>query len=86
MDVDQQSTTAFIFGCVGVVGQKLGLYTIDNEAGQRLVLCKPKGAVIRDELNKFIIKHLERQGYQQVFTPHIGKLGLFRITSVSGPG
>ncbi|MEM1353459.1 MAG: threonine--tRNA ligase [Planctomycetota bacterium] len=63
-----------------VVGQKLGLYTIDNEAGQGLVLWKPKGAVIRDELTKFIIKHLERQGYSQVFTPHIGKLDLYRTS------
>lgn len=63
-----------------VVGQKLGLFTIDNESGQGLVLWKPKGAIIRDELQRFIIGHLERQGYHQVFTPHIGKLDLYRTS------
>ncbi|MEM9296118.1 MAG: threonine--tRNA ligase, partial [Planctomycetota bacterium] len=62
------------------VGAKLGLFTIDEKAGQGLVLWKPKGAILRDELQKFIIKHLERQGYQQVFTPHIGKLDLYRTS------
>ncbi len=63
-----------------VVGQRLGLFTIDEEAGQGLVLWKPKGAVLRDELQQFIIRHLERQGYSQVFTPHIGKLDLYRTS------
>jgi len=62
------------------VGRKLGLFEIDEEAGQGLVLWKPKGAVLRDQLQQFIIKHLERQGYSQVFTPHIGKLDLYRTS------
>jgi threonyl-tRNA synthetase len=36
--------------------------------------------VVRIELQKFISEHLERQGYSQVFTPHIGKLGLYRTS------
>ena len=63
-----------------VVGQRLGLFTIDEQVGQGLVLWKPKGAVVRNELQKFIGRHLERQGYSQVFTPHIGKLDLYRTS------
>jgi len=63
-----------------VVGQRLGLFAIDEKVGQGLILWKPKGAVVRDELQKFIGGYLERQGYSQVFTPHIGKLDLYRTS------
>ncbi|MGF1632872.1 MAG: threonine--tRNA ligase [Phycisphaerae bacterium] len=63
-----------------VIGPKLGLYTIDDKVGQGLVLWKPKGAVVRQELQNFISEHLRRQGYHQVFTPHIGRLGLYKTS------
>jgi threonyl-tRNA synthetase len=63
-----------------VLGPQLGLFTIDDAVGQGLVLWKPKGAVIRQELQNFISEHLRRQGYEQVFTPHIGRLGLYRTS------
>ncbi len=63
-----------------VIGKQLGLFEIDEMVGQGLVLWKPKGAVVRDQLQKFISEHLDRQGYRQVFTPHIGKLDLYRTS------
>ncbi|MFW5681898.1 MAG: threonine--tRNA ligase, partial [Phycisphaeraceae bacterium] len=63
-----------------VVGRKLGLFEIDDAVGQGLILWKPKGAVVRQELQSFILEHLEKQGYSQVFTPHIGRLGLYRTS------
>src|SRR3954470_17286025 len=42
------------------IGQKLGLFAIDEQVGQGLVLWKPKGAVIRQELQNFISEHLRR--------------------------
>jgi threonyl-tRNA synthetase len=63
-----------------LLGPQLGLFTIDDAVGQGLVLWKPKGAVVRIELQKFISEHLTRQGYQQVFTPHIGRLGLYKTS------
>ncbi|MFN3165870.1 MAG: threonine--tRNA ligase [Phycisphaeraceae bacterium] len=63
-----------------VVGQRMGLFAIDEKVGQGLILWKPKGAVVRDELQKFIGRYLEQQGYSQVFTPHIGKLDLYRTS------
>ncbi|MGA3066029.1 MAG: threonine--tRNA ligase [Tepidisphaeraceae bacterium] len=63
-----------------VIGPALGLFTIDEKVGQGLVLWKPKGAQVRIELQNFISHHLKRQGYQQVFTPHIGRLDLYRTS------
>jgi threonyl-tRNA synthetase len=63
-----------------VIGPALGLFAIDDKVGQGLVLWKPKGAAVRLELQKFISEHLTRQGYHQVFTPHIGRLDLYKTS------
>jgi threonyl-tRNA synthetase len=63
-----------------VLGPALGLFTIDEQVGQGLVLWKPKGAEVRIQLQNFISEHLRRQGYKQVFTPHIGRLGLYKTS------
>lgn len=63
-----------------VIGPQLGLFTIDDQVGQGLVLWKPKGAVVRQQLQNFIGEHLLRQGYTSVFTPHICRLGLFKTS------
>ena len=63
-----------------VLGKKHGLFEIDDKVGSGLVLWKPKGAIVRQELQNFIGAHLKRQGYSQVFTPHIGKLELYRTS------
>lgn len=63
-----------------VLGPALGLFAIDEAVGQGLVLWKPKGAIVRQELQNFIAQHLTRQGYSQVFTPHIGRLGLYKTS------
>jgi threonyl-tRNA synthetase len=62
------------------LGKELDLFHIDEAVGQGLVLWKPNGAVIRNELQNFISEHLVRQGYSQVYTPHIGKLDLYRTS------
>ena len=48
--------------------------------GQGLVLWKPNGAIIRQELEAFISSELNKQGYSQVYSPHVGKLDLFRAS------
>ena len=62
------------------LGKELGLFHIDEAVGQGLVLWKPKGALIRRSLQDFITQELDKQGYSQVFTPHIGKLDLYRTS------
>ncbi|MCP3906145.1 MAG: threonine--tRNA ligase [Planctomycetes bacterium] len=63
-----------------VIGKQLKLFHIDEAVGQGLVLWKPNGAVVREELQRFIGGELRKQGYHQVFTPHIGKLGLYKTS------
>jgi threonyl-tRNA synthetase len=62
------------------LGRELELFHSDDEVGPGLILWKPKGAVVRKELQTFISEELRRQGYTEVFTPHIGKLALFRTS------
>tara|TARA_B110000196_G_scaffold155549_1_gene133928 strand:+ start:291 stop:2171 length:1881 start_codon:yes stop_codon:yes gene_type:complete len=62
------------------VGRDLGLFHFDESVGQGLVLWKPKGSIIRNELQKFIAGELDKKGYSQVYTPHIGKLDLYRTS------
>ena len=56
------------------------LFHIDETVGQGLILWTPRGSVIRQELQDFIGEELRKQGYSQVFTPHIGKLDLYRTS------
>ena len=62
------------------LGKDLQLFHIDEMVGQGLILWTPRGSVVRQELQNFIGEHLRRQGYSQVFTPHIGKLDLYRTS------
>ncbi len=62
------------------LGRELQLFAIDEMVGQGLILWKPKGALVRRALQDFITAELDKQGYSQVFTPHIGKLDLYRTS------
>jgi threonyl-tRNA synthetase len=62
------------------IGQDLGLFTIDALVGSGLVLWKPRGAVIRYTLEQTLLQELLRHGYQPVYSPHIGKLDLYRTS------
>lgn len=62
------------------LGVKLNLFTIDNLVGQGLILWTPKGTILRKNLQSFLERELEKQGYVQVITPHIGKLDLFKVS------
>jgi len=62
------------------LGKEMGLFTFDDSVGQGLPLWKPKGGIIRRQLQDFISEELDKQGYFQVFTPHIGKLDLYRTS------
>ncbi len=63
-----------------VLGKQLKLFHIDEQVGQGLILWTPNGAVVRRELEQFISTELIKQGYSMVYTPHIGKLDLYRTS------
>ncbi|MDR1281951.1 MAG: threonine--tRNA ligase [Opitutaceae bacterium] len=62
------------------LGRDLKLFHIDEDVGQGLILWTPAGSVVRQELQNFIGEELRKQGYAQVFTPHIGKLALYKTS------
>jgi threonyl-tRNA synthetase len=62
------------------LGKELKLFHIDEDVGQGLILWTPNGSIIRQELQNFISEELRKQGYAQVFTPHIGKLELYKTS------
>lgn len=62
------------------IGKEMNLFHIDESVGQGLILWKPKGALIRRSLQDFILDELDKLGYSQVYTPHIGKLDLYRTS------
>lgn len=62
------------------LGKDLKLFVIDEDVGQGLVLWTAKGSILRQELQNFIGEELRKQGYAQVFTPHIGKLDLYKVS------
>jgi threonyl-tRNA synthetase len=62
------------------LGKELKLFHIDEDVGSGLILWTPAGSIVRQELQTFISHELNKQGYSQVFTPHIGKLALYKTS------
>jgi len=63
-----------------ILGQKLDLFSIDEEVGPGLVLWHPKGALLRQIIEDFWTKEHLENGYQLVKTPHIGRIKLWQIS------
>ena len=53
------------------LGKQLDLYSFDQEIGAGLVLWHPKGARIREIIERFWIDEHYKRGYQLVYSPHI---------------
>ena len=62
------------------IGKELGLFTISQLVGSGLILWMPKGAIIRGILENFLKDELIKRGYQPVYTPHIGKIELYKTS------
>jgi threonyl-tRNA synthetase len=66
------------------LGKDLDLFSISEEVGPGLILWHPKGARIRVIVEDFVRKaHLEN-GYEWVFTPHIGRGHLWETSGHLG--
>jgi threonyl-tRNA synthetase len=63
-----------------VVGEKLGLFTFSPLVGKGLPLWKPKGAMLRDTLERWLRQVQLDNGYSPVVTPHIGNLNLYKTS------
>ena len=63
-----------------ILGQKLELFAFDEEVGSGLPLWMPKGVIIRNTMENYLIKELTAQGYKFLITPHIGRLKLWQTS------
>jgi threonyl-tRNA synthetase len=55
------------------LGKQLDLFEVKEEAGGGLVFWLPKGAVVRDIMERYLKDEYRRRGYQLVVTPHIAR-------------
>lgn len=62
------------------LGKELELFTFSQKVGQGLPMWLPKGAELRERLEKFLRNAQKKAGYDPVITPHIGNKELY-ITS-----
>ncbi|MBW4555746.1 MAG: threonine--tRNA ligase [Trichormus sp. ATA11-4-KO1] len=62
------------------LGKELGLFIFSEQVGPGLPLWTPKGTLLRSILEDFLKQEQLKRGYQQVVTPHIGRVDLFKTS------
>ncbi len=62
------------------LGRELDLFSIQEQYGQGLILWHPKGAVVRQQMEDYLREELVKRNYSMVYTPHIAKRELWRIS------
>ncbi len=62
------------------LGQDLDLFSISDDYGQGLILWHPKGGIVRMEMEAYLKEKLREHDYSFVFTPHIAKRDLWKIS------
>lgn len=62
------------------LGKELGIYMMDSMVGPGLPLWLPNGTVLRRTLESFLREEQVRRGYQEVITPHIANLELYKTS------
>ncbi|MFW6259655.1 MAG: threonine--tRNA ligase, partial [Tangfeifania sp.] len=62
------------------IGREMELFTFSEAVGQGLPLWLPKGTELRMQLEDFLKKVQKKYGYDQVMTPHIGDVRLYKTS------
>jgi threonyl-tRNA synthetase len=62
------------------LGKEMGIYMIDKMVGSGLPLWLPKGTTLRRTLESFLRDEQIKRGYQEVITPHIGNIELYKTS------
>jgi len=62
------------------LGKELDLYSTHEIGGAGLVYWHPKGALIREIIEDFWREEHRRRGYDIVYSPHIGRVDLWKIS------
>ncbi len=59
------------------LGPELELFYIDQTVGKGLPMFLPKGAIVKRELERFVIEEETKRGYLHVHTPDLARLELY---------
>ena len=62
------------------LGKEMELFTFSQNVGQGLPMWLPKGAMLRQQLEDFLKRVQKKFGYEQVITPHIGDINLYKTS------
>lgn len=62
------------------LGAEMDLFSFPDEIGSGLAVFHPRGGIIRYEIEENLRRHLLRNGYDVVNTPHITKKDLFQTS------
>ena len=63
-----------------VLGKQLDLFSIQEVAGAGLIFWHPKGGLVRKAMEDWMRDECIRRGYEMVFTPHIMRRELWKIS------
>ncbi len=67
-----------------VLGKQLDLFSIEEVAGAGLIFWHPKGGLIRKTMEDWMRDECIRRGYNMVYTPHIMRRELWKISGHEG--
>ena len=67
-----------------VLGKQLDLFSIQEVAGAGLIFWHPKGGLIRKTMEDWMRDECIRRGYDMVYTPHIMRRELWKISGHEG--
>ncbi len=67
-----------------VLGKQLDLFSIQEVAGAGLIFWHPKGGLIRKAMEDWMRDECIRRGYNMVYTPHIMRRELWKISGHEG--
>ncbi len=67
-----------------VLGKQLDLFSIQEVAGAGLIFWHPKGGLVRKTMEDWMREECIRRGYAMVFTPHIMRRELWKISGHEG--
>lgn len=62
------------------IGKELNLFAFSPKVGEGLPLWLPRGTKLRLKLEDYLKKIQSRFGYEQVMTPHIGNIDLYKTS------
>lgn len=62
------------------IGRELDLFSVTDDIGPGLILWHPKGAAVRKIMEDFWRAEHARAGYDLVFSPHIARLEMWKIS------